>query len=437
MGRLDDYGIPSNGRPVLGQYNPSQQKRAINDGGDTFKVAPDFKSNLDNQLAAQQKTEAGYGGSGYYDTQHEAQSALNLTNNYPQQPKQPSLLESLYNRMNAPYQRPDQSQMNFQALDQALKGKLGLIDELKNQTQHNFEQSDVNSQAMGDAFQNQTRTQGAKSFNNIADQQKANLTGDTNAGIAVLQGQKDKDMADRTKMLQALGIQAAGAAVDPSQATLSNGIATLGTKMAGDQTQGDQMRAANLAGNEQLAQSMGMQANMRRQALQMQLLQTLGKANMAAVDAKSQDAAARSNIINGVNDQYYKQYQDQRANDRDLFEKIMHDQTLNNRYNMQYGPNSRSNSQGGISGIANDLMRSQVAPDDASAGMSALNDVLSGGNYLATANGGNGGNIPYDKTQVLAQALTAKLQGKGMDQAKAAAVATQIADGYNRQQTLR
>jgi hypothetical protein len=369
-----------------------------------------------------------YGGPGYYDTQRESQQALNSGNNYPQTPQQPSLLETLLGKINTPYQRPDASQMNFQALDQALKGKLGLIDSLKGQTQQNFDKADVNSQAMGDAFKNDILNGGAKNLNSIADQQKGNLSGDAASAVAAMQASKDKAMNDRIGMLKSLGIQDAGAAVDPSQNTFSQGMATVDSRLAGNQAQADQQRAGNLALNNTMAQSAGMEAMARRQALQMQLAQTLGKANMAEMDAKSQDAAARSNIINGVNDQYYKQYKDQQDVARELFNTVLNDQTRNTRYQMQYG--NKNQSGGGYAGIADTLASSGIDPNEAADGMSVLNDVLSSGNYLAGAQGQN--QDPYDRTAVLAKAIRDKSNGR-----VSPGVAAQIADNYNRQQTLR
>lgn len=351
------------------------------------------------------------------------------------QPHQQSILDQLYQQMTTPYKRPDASQYDFSPIDNALKGRLDLIDQLKNTTQGNFQKSDQATQDMHNQFVNQMNTEGVAGVNKIADTQKSNLTNDNNAAIAQLNAQKAADMSARTEMLNRLGIQGAGGAVDPNTATMDQGISTIAQRGAADQTMADNNRASNMQYNTVQANAMGAAGIQRREQLANQLQAILGKADMAKTDAQTQAAQQKAGMLNDSQGVSFQAYKDQQSRAQNLFDTLLRDQTQNNRYNMQYGPGSKyqqgASGTGGYQQIADDLSSTPgMDPDQAAHGMAALDDVLSNGNYLAGAQG-QAGTDPYDRTAVLAKALMDK------DHSLSRGVATQIATNYGKISTLK
>lgn len=344
---------------------------------------------------------------------------------YRDGPPPPSLLETLLGHLQEQYQRPDPSQFDTSIIDNALKDKLGLIENLKAQTQGNFDKSDVALQGMHDAFKHSIETDSANRFNQIADQQKSMLGSDVQNTVNALTASREKATNERADMLQRLGIQAAGAAVDPGNTAMDRGIADAQAKGLTDQTLADNRRASDLALNNTMAQSVGMAGVQRRAALQNQLQAILGKADMAEMDAKSQSATAKANLINDAQGNMYKAFNDRQDRYQKLFDTILHDNTLNSRYQMQYGNNGAGG--GGMGSLANSLQG--VDPEEAANGLAALSDILGNGNYLDGANGPNG-TTPYDRTAVLANKL---VQDKHINPS----VALQIATGYNKLPTLK
>lgn len=350
--------------------------------------------------------------------------------NIVNEPQQKSILDSLYDQMMTPYKRPDASQYDFSPIDNALNSRLGLIDQLKTSAQNNFQRSDQNTQDMHNQFVNQMNTEGVANVNKIADTQKSNLTNDSNAGIAQLNQQKAADMQARTDMLNKLGIQAAGGAVDPGTETLDRGISTIAQRGAADQTLADNNRASNMALNSSEAAAMGAAGVQRREMLQNQLQAIMGKADIAKMDAQGSAAQQKASMLNDAQGVAFNAYKDQQSRAQNLFDTLTRDRTQNNRYNMQYGPNSRYQTgkgpvtPGGYQQISNDLANAGVDEDEAAQGMKALDDVLNSGNYLSSVQDPN-----VDRAAVLAQKIGAITHNPH--------VAAQIALNYGKTATLK
>jgi len=346
-------GNPNNG---MQQSSQTSSAPSYNDTGGSASFTPDWDPSPQNKMQFDDAN---------YDSHYEAP------------PKSP--MEELLDKIHQTYSpgagglSNGMPKLDYSPLDTALAGKLKLIEDLKNQTNQNFDKSDLNLQNMHQAFQNDINTNGAANINKFSDQQVANQNAGRDSGIKILQDQKNADMAERTAMLKNLGIQASGAAEDPNAAALNQGIASITSRGDANSDQAAQARNSNLALNQGMAQAIGNQGMERRQALNLQLQGLLGKLNGSEVDAKSQDAAARlayqqqqQNIALQQGQQDYGRWSDEKARETAEFDKMLQQQNLQRQYAMQKIP--------GFAGLGQDLVRYGGA-DDASA--TAAVNVLS------------------------------------------------------------
>ncbi len=338
--------------------------------------------------------------------------------NYVEPPEAPppSILEILMGKLGQQYQGPDPSKMDFSALDKAMETRLGMLGNARGQIQGNFDKSDANIGAMHSQFENDVRTNDAARYNAISDQQKGNLTANMNQGVQGLEGARAKAVAERQEMLQRLGIQEAGGAVDPGAQALDRGIGVMQERNNANQNMADQQRGNNLSYNNTVAQSIGQAGVARRSALQQQLAGLMGKVDMAESEARAQNQIERQRSMSSAGDAGYKQWNDDQNRTMDLFQTLTNEGVQRDRMGMSQQKEVRPS---GIGAVAYDLENSGIDPAAAQAGLAALSQILSEGNYLEGANGPDG-NMPYDRANIMIQ----KLKAKGVDPMTATQVGT-------------
>lgn len=324
----------------------------------------------------------------------------------PPKPPPPSILEILMGKLGEQYEGPDPSKMDFSSLDKALESRMGMLNGARDRIRGNFNESDANTAAMHNQFENQVRTDDAARYNQISDQQKANLNTSAQQGVGNLEAARAKAVAERQAMLQNLGIQEAGGAQDPGVQALDRGTQMINERNTINQQLADNQRGTNLAYNNTVAQSIGQQGLARRSALQQQLQGLLGKVDMAESEAKAQNEIERQRAISSGGDTGYKQWNDNQNRMMDLFQTLSGQELQRDKMNM---PGEEAKPQG-MQAIAAQLEQSGADPAMAQRGLQALSQILAEGNYLAGANGEDG-NTPYDKANVITQ----KLRGAGID----------------------
>lgn len=334
-------------------------------------------------------------------------------------PPPPSILEILMGRLSEQYEGPDPSKMDFSSLDKALQTRLGMLGDARNRIQGNFNTSDANTAAMHSQFENQVRTEDANRYNQIGDQQKANLNANTQQGIGLMEASRAKAQAERQAMLQNLGIQEAGGAQDQGVETLNRGIQTLNERNTTNQNLADNLRSNNLSYNNTVAQSIGQQGVARRAALQQQLAGLMGKVDMAESEAKSQNEIERQRAISSAGDAGYDRWNDEQGRNMELFKTLSGQELQREKMNMP----GRETRPSGINAVAYDLENSGADPVAAERGLAALSQILSEGNYLEGANGPEG-TTPYDRANIMIQ----KLKAKGVDPMTATQVGTSYAN---------
>lgn len=221
------------------------------------------------------------------------------------------------------------------ALNKALGGALGGINSARNMTNSNFQESDRNLADMHAALQGNIRTEGAQNFKGIADSLVQGLQGNQTSGVNELQQMENKDRADRIAMLKNLGIQESGAA--PESTVYDEAAADITSRGNISQNLARQDMGTNLAYNEGMAQTAGMQGASRRAALNQQLQNILGQLNIKESDVRNQYnqqvAAAESEAANRRmqwesqnNAMAYEQWQNQQNNLRDTLGMIYENQ---------------------------------------------------------------------------------------------------------------
>lgn len=435
MGWWEDMFRPIN----FGKPDEAKRKEVMNRGygfsnkdqmGDLYKrsqaapkVAISRKSNVDprimgpkpSDLEREHLTRSNEPPRARYDNKQQWDEA-----NYRGEPAPtpPSPLEVLMERLSQGYQGPSQDQMDFSALDKALESRLGALGGARNQIQGNFDKSDVALEGMHRAFENQVRTEDAGRYNQIADTQKANLNANTQQSVGSLEAARAKAVAERQAMLQNLGIQEAGGAVDQGVEALNRGVQGIQERNNVNQNLAEQQRGNNLSYNNTVAQSIGQAGVARRSALQQQLQSLMGKVDMAEAEARTQNEIERSRQMSQANSAGYDQWNDQQNRYMDMFDRISQNEIAREKMGMDTGPQERPQ---GMGRIAADLEMSGADPAMAQRGLAALGQILSGGNYLEGANGPEG-NTPYDRVNVITQ----KLKAAGIDPF----VASQIGISY-------
>lgn len=272
------------------------------------------------------------------------------------------------------------------SLDNALAERLGALGNVRNQAQSNYATSNRNLADMFGATAQNIATQGSQRFTDITNQQKAGLTAVRDQSIGNLQADRAKAAATRAAMLKSLGIEAAGAAVDPGEETLNRGIQTLNERSASALTGAENAGAANQAYNQSVVNSVNQQGAERRAALTQQLQAIQNQLGMAEADMKSDHEQKKAQLQmewnqaqqqadSATNEQDYNIWKDRQSTIMDLY-KTLSDREMEEAKLAHSGAGQATKVQG-FSGLAQDLLNSGIDEQTASNALSALSEVIS------------------------------------------------------------
>lgn len=331
---------------------------------------------------------------------------------YPLPPSQPSLMDQLMAELSQGYERPQAQQQQgdgglslyMKSLDDALAAKLGAIGGIRNQAQQNFQTSDQNLASMFGATANNIATQGSQRFGEIAQANKQGILGARDESLNRLQADQARSQANRQAMLQALGIQEAGAAVDPGDQTMQDAMTGI-TNRSNIASQGaEQAGTTNQAYNQSVVNSVNQQGAERRGALTQQLAALQNQLGMAEADAQSEYGQqkaqlqakfqeAQANAAAANNEQDYKIWSDRQNLVFDLWK------TITDREN-KAGEAAQDTKVQGFGGLAQDLLNQGVPQEQASQYMNILSNVI-GGEYMKGVHPDEG----YDRASILARRL--------------------------------
>lgn len=269
------------------------------------------------------------------------------------------------------------------ALSAALDATLSGINGLRETTNRNFTESDQNLKSMHSAFQNDIATNGAASFNQIADQHKGNLNANRDESVGVLTQLEDDSRNKRAAMLQSLGIQESAPADTGNELQAAQG--SIVNRTNADVTAADNTRQANLAYNTGNAQAVGMQGMQRRSELQRQLNEAMGTINAKEMDARSayqgqlaQLGMQKAGNQNNLAQFEYGMYRDEQDGVRGLL-----DQLLSQQGEAQEAPVIK-----GYAGLAQDLINSGVDQRLASQAMQSHATIVASEDYQKMKNRG-------------------------------------------------
>jgi len=311
-------------------------------------------------------------------------------------------------------------------LDQALAAKLGAIGNARNLAQENFNTSDSNLAAMFGANANNIASQGSARFGEIANNQRAGINATRDESLNRLSADRNNAMQQRQAMLQALGIEAAGAQEDPGDTTMQDAMTGI-TNRSNIATQGaNQGEAINQTYNQSVVNSVNQQGTERRAALmqQLQAIQAeLGSAEAnvqgEAAQAKSAleiqrmqaEAQAQGQSFSDMNKFGYQQFNDNRDLAFDLWKTI-------NSQDQQAEDTAMPKTQG-YAGLGVDLINQGVPEAEAAQYMGALSQVI-GSEYMQGIHPDEG----YDRQSIISR----RLQEMRVPPAIAAMLATNYAN---------
>lgn len=337
------------------------------------------------------------------------------------QQEEQSLMEGLMQRINSSYEpimpggpqggpNPNDDIMArlTAQLDESLATKLGAIGNVRNQAQEGYNTSDRNLADMFAANANHIATQGSQRFGEIAQNHQNALTANRDESIGKLQADRDQSMNRRAEMLQRLGIQEAGAQMDPGDQTLNNAISQT-TNRANTAIQGAiEGGATNQEFNQSVVNSVNQQGTERRAALLQQLQQIQNQLGMAEAEAQQQtiqgksqlemqrmqaEAQAQGQSFEDMNKFGYQQFRDDRDLAFDLYKTLTQQQQGG-------GAEEQAPRVQGYAGLGADLVNQGIPEAQAGQYMAALSQVL-GSEYMQGIHPDEG----YDRASIIARRL--------------------------------
>ena len=352
------------------------------------------------------------------------------------QQEQQSLMQGLMDRISGTYQpvmpgpqqgpNPNDEIMAriTEQLDQALSAKLGAIGNARNLAQENYNTSDQNLAAMFGANASNIATQGSQRFGEIANTQRQGITATRDESLNRMTADRDKAMQTRQAMLQALGIEAAGAQADPGEQTINDAMTGITNRSDIAMQGANQGEAINQNFNQSVVNSVNQQGTERRAALMQQLQAIQAELGNAEASAQSEAAQAKSALeiqrmqaeaqaqgqsFNDMNKFGYQQFRDDRDLAFDLWKTLsgQQEQTDTAMPKVQ-----------GYSGLAQDLINQGIPEDQAGQYMGALSQVL-GSEYMQGIHPDEG----YDRASIIARRLMDEMQVPP-------AIAAQLATNY-------
>ena len=330
----------------------------------------------------------------------------------PTGPSQSSLFDDLLGQITSEWGGIDKSRVDYGPLDEALNARLGALNGLRDQTNQNFEKSDVALEGMHKALQDRMNTEGAARYNSIVDTAKNNLQTSAQQSQDNLQKIKAEDAAKRQAMLQSLGIQAAGAQEDSSADLLSQAQGQIAARNDANQTNAEADRGTNLAFNQGMVNSVGQAGVERRADLQNQLQSILGRIGMSEADARAENANARYQLEQNEGDRQYQHWRDNQGFLSDTLGMLQNDALEREKLAMQ-GSDPRELS--GFAGLGQDLINSGYDVPEIQNAMGVLSQVI-GSDYRK----GIDPNAGYGQTDILMR----RLRENGIDPMLAFQLAT-------------
>ena len=400
---------------ALNQGSPAQAKRPDGLPGGYFANAGRLNDDIVNKAVAEH-TASGpndYGFSGGGNTGNGTRQGNDdiPASVYRDGPGPMSLMDQLIEAISQQYQAPQRPDFSQQiagykkTMDDALAAKLAGFGGIRNTAQSNYDTSDRNLMEMFGANAANIASQGSQRYNQITADQKAGLTQSRDSSINALQADRQKQIAERQAMLQALGIQGVGAAEDPTVNTLNNSIDTITRRSDTNLGMADQMGASNQAYNQSVVNSVNQQGTERRAALMQQLQGIFGKLDMAEADARSQNEQAKAQMEMQMNqaiasapDNSYEIFRDRQGNMMDLYKTLMDQQMQREKLDASGGVEAAKVQ--GFSGLAQDLLNNGVDPNTASQYIGVLSNVL-GSEYMQGISPDEG----YDRASIIARRL--------------------------------
>lgn len=341
------------------------------------------------------------------------------------QQEQQSFMDALLGGITEQYQPPQRPDMSAQiaefraGLDAALAARLQALGGIRNNAQQGYNTSDANLAAMFQQNANNIATQGSQRFTDITAGQKQGIAQTRDDTINTLQGDRQKQMAERAEMLSRLGIQDSAAGPDIVSDTLSQGVQRAGDRANINLNMADTMGASNQAYNQSVVNSVNQQGAERRAALTQQLQAIQNQLAMAEAEATSQTEQAKANgvlemqqAMASAPDNGYDVFRDRQSNLMDIY-KIMIDQQ--NQEAQQTDPTQVR----GFGGLAQDLLNSGIDQNAAAGYMNTLSGVL-GSEYMQGIHPDEG----YDRASVIAR----RLIEQGVPQVIAGQLATNYAN---------
>jgi hypothetical protein len=330
---------------------------------------------------------------------------------YRDGPPPKSLMEQLMEQLSQSYQRPQSPQqpggggfeLYMKSLDDALASKLGAIGGIRDTAQKNYQTSDANLASMFGSVANNIATQGSQRFADIANQNKQGIISTRDESLNRLQADQQNAANVRAAMLKSLGIEEAGAALDPNQETLQSAMTGI-TDRSNVASQGaEQAGATNQAYNQSVVNSVNQQGAERRAALTQQLGSIQNQLGMAEADAKMQHEQAKAqlqakfqeaqaNAAAADNEQDYKIWSDRQNLVFDLWKTLSQQE--------QEQTQAQDTKVQGFGGLAQDLLNQNIPQEQASQYIGALSQVV-GGEYMKGIHPDEG----YDRASIIARRL--------------------------------
>lgn len=270
-------------------------------------------------------------------------------------------------------------------IDEAYSGALANISKARDSANSNFQQSDANIAALTAGHVNTIKTDDLAAVNRIAGEYQGGLQKTFDTAKQGLESNRSAELAERTAMLQRLGIQEAGLGEAGKGET--EAISRMTEDQAGAMKQAQGYQAADQVRNTEQAQSQASAGVERRSALNSDLQKILGTIDNSETELRSNmnmdKLSARQKGLDTYNDQ-------QRFN-LDSLNQI--DETLQNRadsdrdYDLELRKLAEKNSgsSGGVfDAVANDFRTRGLAPEEYE---QAYSQVASSATFNAAVDG--------------------------------------------------
>lgn len=334
------------------------------------------------------------------------------------------LMDQLLGGMMGEFGGLDRSRVDYSPLDKALQSKLAHLNQVRGQTNQNFDKNDLALEQMHRAYQNDIATKGRAEFQDIGQDEIAGHNANSTASINALQAIKNEDAAKRAAMLKNLGQTQLAGTADPNAAILTEGQAAIGRRNDANVTEARGNQAANEAFNQTVATSVGQQGAESRAALTQQLQGILGKLGLVETGYQNDYANQRAELDQRAEAMQYDQFRNRQGFLSDTYKQMQDDVMAKEQMAAEERIRQQEMQQkvpqlDGFGGFANNLIQSGYNPQEVSRGLGSLSDILNS-QYLPEGYDPNAGYRPTD-------IILRKLREAGVDPM----LALEIAKGSN------